>query len=112
MPKLKIKMNEARIKRLEMAREWLDDEKRTLDLWKLKNAYKQRFKVDKITAYKDLACLNVVGAKEKVLQLEEHFRNKSKRKKEKNKQNEIELIDSYDEFCYIVGYTSGGHHMV
>ena len=91
---------------MKLAKEWITKENVNIPLYVLKNKYKQKFGVDKITAYKDLTCLNVPGAKEKVIQLEIHNKNKSLKSKEKNKP----LIDndSNEEFYYIAGYTSGG----
>lgn len=74
-----IKMTIAKKERLNDAKIFIND-KRTLPLIELRNLYKNRYHVDNICAYRELALLGIEEAKEKINNINQ---NREARKQQK-----------------------------
>lgn len=87
-------MSESRKERLKISKLWLKTLDKDLDLIEIRNLYKEKFNVDNICAYKELAILGNKDALKKVNTRKENLNcKKLKRQKEKE---ELDAMINYD----------------
>ena len=100
-------MTEARKKRLREARAWFAVQGFTDDSHIVK-AYRQRFRVDKTCAMRELCLLKVLSP-EKQAAYEAELNAKRQKRRKAETDSEDPLSSSQDEnFAFIAGYTPGG----
>lgn len=87
-------MSESRKERLKIAKLWLRTLDKDLNLIEIRNLYKEKFNVDNICAYKELAILGNKDVLKKVNTRKENLNCKKLKKQKENE--ELEAMINYD----------------
>ena len=89
-------MSESRKERLKIAKLWLKTLDKDLNLIEIRNLYKEKFNVDNICAYKELAILGNKDALKKVNTRKENLNCKKIKKQKETDVEELEVLIIYD----------------
>lgn len=95
-----------RNKRLNQARKWLKENGK--DQKRIIHKYRKKFKVDVMSAIKDLQILGVKLDEDTINSIKKSEEKRIKRKQMKKQELEDHLFESDEDFAFIAGYTNWG----